>query len=164
LPKTPKTRSSNSNSGVEHFSISAKITATHRTQAVTAPQHKDRRKVTSVTNLPVPQQILQAPATQFKPLPCASLPNYIAQDEDDNQAPMRQSTRSAANSIMQEAMLACVDIYQPHYIVSADLGIMNYTKTPKLTGTTYTVTPKQIAQRTPHEVAMQNGKFSDGSK
>jgi hypothetical protein len=28
----------------------------------------------------------------------------------------------------------------------ADLGILNYTKTPKLTGTTYTVTPKQMAQ------------------
>jgi hypothetical protein len=47
---------------------------------------------------------------------------------------------------MQKAMLSCVDIYKPHYIVSADLGILNYTKTPKLTGTTYTVTPKQMAQ------------------
>ncbi len=43
-------------------------------------------------------------------------------------------------------MLSCVDIHKPHYIVSMDLGILNYTKTPKLTGTTYTVTPNQMAQ------------------
>ncbi len=43
-------------------------------------------------------------------------------------------------------MLSCVDIYKPHHIISADLGILNYTKTPKLTGTMYTVTPKQMAQ------------------
>jgi hypothetical protein len=59
---------------------------------------------------------------------------------------MRQTTRSAARSIMQEAMLSCVDIYKPQYVVSADLGILNYTQTPKLTGTTYTVTPKQMSQ------------------
>jgi hypothetical protein len=47
---------------------------------------------------------------------------------------------------MQEAMLSCVDIYKPNYIVSADLGILNYTKTPKLTGTTFTVMPKQMSQ------------------
>jgi hypothetical protein len=52
----------------------------------------------------------------------------------------------AANSIMQKAMLSCVDIYKPHYVVSADLGILNYTKTPKLIVITYTVTPKQMAQ------------------
>ncbi len=43
-------------------------------------------------------------------------------------------------------MLSCVDIYKPNYIVFADLGILNYTKTPKLTGTTFTVTPKQMSQ------------------
>jgi hypothetical protein len=59
---------------------------------------------------------------------------------------MKQTTRLAARSIMQEAMLACVDIYKPQYGVSADLGILNYTKTPKLTGQIYTVTPKQMAQ------------------
>jgi hypothetical protein len=48
---------------------------------------------------------------------------------------------------MQEAMFSCVDIYKPQYIVSTDLGILNYTQTSKLTGTTYTVTPKQMAQR-----------------
>jgi hypothetical protein len=48
---------------------------------------------------------------------------------------------------MQEAMLSYVDVYKPQYVVSADLGILNFTKIPKLTGTTYTVTPKQMAQR-----------------
>jgi hypothetical protein len=45
---------------------------------------------------------------------------------------------------MQEAMLSCVDTYKPQYVVFANLGILNYSKTPKLTGTTYTVTPKQM--------------------
>jgi hypothetical protein len=43
-------------------------------------------------------------------------------------------------------MQSCVGIYKPHYIISMDLGILNYIKTPKLTGTTYTVTPKQMEQ------------------
>ncbi len=43
-------------------------------------------------------------------------------------------------------MLSCVVIYKPHYVVSVDLGILNYSETPKLTGTTYTVTLKQMAQ------------------
>ncbi len=43
-------------------------------------------------------------------------------------------------------MLSCVDIYKPTYVVSADLGILNYTKTPKPTGTTITVMPKQMSQ------------------
>jgi hypothetical protein len=31
---------------------------------------------------------------------------------------------------MQEAMLACVDIYRSEYIVSEDLGLLNYTSNP----------------------------------
>ncbi len=65
------------------------IADAHPTQAVTATQHKDRPKITSVTTPPVPQQIAQVPASQIKSLSCASLPNYISQDEDNNQAPMR---------------------------------------------------------------------------
>jgi hypothetical protein len=123
-----------------------KLAEAHPTWAVTTTQHKDRRKITSATALPVPQKIVQAPASQFKSLSCASLPNYISQDEDDNQALTRQTTRSTAKSIMQEVMLSCVDIYKPNNVVSADLGILNYTKTPKPTGTTFTVTPKQMSQ------------------
>jgi hypothetical protein len=45
------------------------------------------------------------------------------------------------HSIMQEAMLSCVDIYKPKYVLSANLGILNFAaKVP--TGTTYTVTPQ----------------------
>jgi hypothetical protein len=81
-----------------------------------------------------------------------SLPNYISQDEEDNQALTRQTTRLTAKSIMQEAMLSWVDIYKPNYVVSADLGILNYTKTPKPIGTTFTVMPKQMSQ---HKLPMK---------
>ncbi len=83
----------------------------------------------SVTTTGVPGQIAQAPASQSKSLSNTSLPNYISQDENDNKAPTRRTTRLAAKSIMQKAMLSCVDIYKPNYIVSIDLGILNYTKT-----------------------------------
>ncbi len=86
----------------------------HPTRAVNATQNKKRCKITSEITLPVPQQIVQAPALRFKSLPCVSLPNYISQDEEDNQAPTRWTTRSTAKSIMQEAMLSCVDIYKPN--------------------------------------------------
>ncbi len=122
------------------------ITEVHRTKAVTTTQHKDRRNLPIVTNPPVPRQNVQAPATQPKSQSHASLPNYISQDEDDNQAPMGQTTTSTAKSVMQEAMLSCVDIYKPHYAISRDLEILNYTKTSKLTGTKYTVTPCQMSQ------------------
>jgi hypothetical protein len=123
-----------------------KIAEVHPTQAVTVTQHKDRHAIMSATTPPVHQQIAQAPTSKFKSLSCMSLSNYISQDEDNYQAPMRQTTRSAAKSIMQEAMLSCVDIYKPNYIVFADLGIVNYTKAPKLTRTAYTVVPKQVSQ------------------
>jgi hypothetical protein len=45
--------------------------------------------------------------------------------EVNNLPPERQTTRSAAQSIMQEAMLACVDIYHLEYTVSKDLGLLN---------------------------------------
>ncbi len=118
----------------------------HLTWAVTATQNKDRCEIMSATTPPVPRQIVQAPASGFKSPSCASLPNYISQDEDNNRAPMRQTTRLTAKSIMQEAMLSCVDINKPNYIVSANLGILNYTETPKPTGTTFTVTPQQMSQ------------------
>ncbi len=39
-----------------------------------------------------------------------------------------------------------MDIYKQQYTASMDLGVLNYTQTPKLTGTTYMVTPKQMVQ------------------
>ena len=47
---------------------------------------------------------------------------------------------------MQEAMLSCVDIYKPKYVLSADLGILNFAATV-LTGITYMVTPQQMSAR-----------------
>ncbi len=80
---------------------------------------------------------------------------YISQDEDDNKAPMRQTTRLSAKSIMQEAMLSCVDIYKPRYVVSVDLGILNYTKTPKTNRDNIHSNPKANGTtQPPHEVAM----------
>ncbi len=40
-------------------------------------------------------------------------------------------------------MLKCVDIYKPKYVLSANLGILNFTATVP-TGTTYTMTPQQM--------------------
>ena len=31
---------------------------------------------------------------------------------------------------MKEAMFACIDIYKPEYILSKDLGLLNYATTP----------------------------------
>ncbi len=137
----------------------------HHTQVDTTTQHKDWCILPIVTNLPVPRPIAQAPATWSNALSSESIPNYISQDKDDNPSLMRQTTRSASRSIMQEAMLSCVDMYKKQYILSADLGILNYTQTPKITGTTYTVTPKQIAQRKlPMKWLCKKGKLSAGSK
>ena len=43
-------------------------------------------------------------------------------------------------------MLSCVDIYKPQYVLSADLGILNYAATVP-TGKTYMVTPQQMSVR-----------------
>jgi hypothetical protein len=56
----------------------------------------------------------------------AGWPNYISQDKDDDPTPERRTTRS--HSIMQEAMLLCVNIYKPQYVLSRDLGILNFAK------------------------------------
>ncbi len=40
-------------------------------------------------------------------------------------------------------MLSCVDIYKPKYVLSTNLGILNFA-TIVPTGTTYTVTPQQM--------------------
>ncbi len=73
-------------------------------------------------------------------------PNYILQDEEDNNPPPEQQiTRSAAQSIMQEAMLACVDIYRLEYILSEDLGLLNYTSNPTKPRAKFTVMPQQMS-------------------
>ena len=62
---------------------------------------------------------------QEKHGPPNARPNYISQDDDEDQ-PRGYNTRSRTTSIMQEAMLACIDITKPTYIVSQDLGLLNY--------------------------------------
>ncbi len=48
---------------------------------------------------------------------------------------------------MQEAMLACVNIYRPEYILSKDLGILNYTSNPTKPRAKFTVTPQQMSMQ-----------------
>ena len=46
--------------------------------------------------------------------------NYITQDsEDESEEPRRPHTRSQTTNIMQEAMLACIDITRPHFSIKA---------------------------------------------
>ncbi len=71
--------------------------------------------------------------------------NYISQDKDDNPNPERRTTRS--RSIMQGAMLSCVDIYKPQYVLSRDLGILTFAKTPNSKGPLINVSPLQMLQR-----------------
>jgi hypothetical protein len=68
-------------------------------------------------------QVAQAPArhsqaqfTKENMQSSAARPNYISQDEDYNPTPKRCTTRS--QSIMQEAMLSCIDISNPTYKIS----------------------------------------------
>jgi hypothetical protein len=45
-------------------------------------------------------------------------PNYISQDEDEEHSHV-YNTRSRMTSIMQEAMLACININKPNFEISA---------------------------------------------
>ncbi len=109
----------------------------------------------TVASMSVTPPVVQAPATrsfsrslQVNVQPSAAQPNYISQDEEDNNPlPERQTTRSAAWSIMQEAMLACVDIYPPEYTVSEDLGLLSYTLNPTKPMAKFTVMPQQMSMR-----------------
>jgi hypothetical protein len=69
--------------------------------------------------------------------------------------------------------ISCRNILTPNYIVSADLGILKYTKIPKPTGTTFIVTPKQMLQcklpmkwlcKMANSVVGANGKLLDYHK
>ncbi len=86
------------------------------------------------------RQVTLAPATRSQsrtpridPQSSAGQRNYISQDDDDDPTPEMRTTRS--QSLLQEAMLACVDIYKPQYVLSKDLGIPT------------NVTPQQMSQR-----------------
>jgi hypothetical protein len=104
-----------------------------------------------VEDVPAPatsRPVVQAPATQSQSQPPrlspTGHPNYISQDEDNNPPTTKRTTRSTSNSIVQEAMLSCVNIYKPKYVLSTDLGILNFTATVPM-GKTYTVKPQQMS-------------------
>jgi hypothetical protein len=61
--------------------------------------------------------------------PPSARPNYITQDESDE--PRRgYNTRSRTTSIMQEAMLACIDITKPQFKISpANLAVQKFPMT-----------------------------------
>ena len=69
-----------------------------------------------IVNTPV--RIASVTPHREKHGPPSARPNYISQDEEDEQ-PRGYNTRSRTTSIMQEAMLACIDITKPHFVVSA---------------------------------------------
>jgi hypothetical protein len=46
-------------------------------------------------------------------------PNYILQDDDNDEPNHRYNTRLQMTSIMQEAMLACINITKPKFKISA---------------------------------------------
>jgi hypothetical protein len=48
---------------------------------------------------------------------------------------------------MQEVMLLCVDIYKPQYVLSRDLGLLNFAKTPNRKEPLINVSPQQMSQR-----------------
>jgi hypothetical protein len=114
------------------------------------PRVEDCRVVEEVPITATPRPVVQAPATRSQAqqprLSPTGRPHYISQDEDDDPPATRRTTRSTSTSIMQEAMLSCVDIYKPEYVVSPDLGILNFAATVP-TGKKYTVTPQQMAAR-----------------
>jgi hypothetical protein len=122
-------------------------------RVATGPE-EDRCVEQIVANPSVPWPVAHAPAThsQSRSLrsdvqsPATRRHNYIFQDEDDQPPPMRCTTGSASNSIMQEAMLSCMDIYKPQYVVSSDLGTLNFVATVP-TGTTHMVIPQQMLLR-----------------
>jgi len=73
-------------------------------------------------------------------------PTYISQDKEDSVSPpQRRMTCSQTGSIMQEAMLSCVDMTQPNYIASEDLGLLNFASTK--TKTTFEIKPQQLSMR-----------------
>jgi hypothetical protein len=85
---------------------------------------------------------------QVEAQPPAAWPNYISQDKEyDDPPPEQRTTRSAARSILQEAMLTCVNIYRPEYTISKDLGLLNYTLNPIKPTAEFTVMPQQMSIR-----------------
>ena len=103
---------------------------------------KDDCRVVLIASDPTtPQFTVKFPAMSSS----ATRPNYISQDEEENDAPPQgYNTRSRTMNILQEAMLACVDISKPTHMVSQDLGMLNYTETEK---PVFKILAKQLSSR-----------------
>ncbi len=71
-----------------------------------------------VTVLPTQSVERVMPQQETHGLPITR-PNYILQDDDENEPNNRYNTRSQTTSIMQEAMLACIDFTKPKFEISA---------------------------------------------
>jgi hypothetical protein len=116
----------------------------------------DCRIVQIVEYPTMPRPVEQAPVTRthsrssrVDAQSSVARPNYISQDEEDDNdtPPQRRTTRSTTRSIMQEAMLSCIDIYKLEYILSEDLGLLNYATTPTNPMKNTKVTPSQMSMR-----------------
>jgi hypothetical protein len=83
---------------------------------------------------------------QKKHGPPSARPNYILQDDDEDQ-PRGYNTRSRTMSIMQEAMLACNDITKPTYIASQDLGLLNYREKTRVLPERHEVSAQKMTSR-----------------
>ena len=116
----------------------------------------DCHVVQIVANPTVPQPVEQAPTTRshsrsprVDAQSAVAQPIYISQDEEDKNdpPPQQRTTRSTTQSIMQEAMIVCVDIYKLEYIFLEDLGLLNYTSTTPNPKPSFKVTPHQMSMR-----------------
>jgi hypothetical protein len=88
----------------------------------------DCRVAQIAANPSTPRFTAKAPAMSSS----AARPNYISQDEEEDDVPPQgYNTRSRTMNIFQEAIIACVDISKPTYVVSQDLGMLNYTDIKK---------------------------------
>ena len=75
----------------------------------------------------------------------AARPNYISQDDEEDEVTQKgYNTRSRTMTIFQEAMLACVDISKPTYVVSQDLGLLNHSENKK---PVFGISAKQLSSR-----------------
>ena len=104
----------------------------------------------------MPQPVMQAPTTcsqsrslRFDVQSPMAWPNYISQYEDKQLPHMQPTTRSASYSIMQEAMLSCVDIYKPELCCNSAQG-----------HTVHGYTATNVSTQDPNYLVLKNGKFS----
>jgi hypothetical protein len=77
---------------------------------------------------PAPRVVASVPRVEVPEADChvtlndchvgGNITNYISQDDNDAQPTPRYKTRATKRSIMQEAMLSCIDLTHPTFIVT----------------------------------------------